>query len=146
MVVNKTIYAGAGGRGAIRSILTDYKRFANVVESKTEKILLGAAEIVLKETMPLVPYDTGALRASGRAFTRKTPKGVLAEVTFGGPDAPVAATRNAPTGIVDYAVIVHNDLEAKHAVGQALFLETGTIRSKDKIESYVRRELRKIKK
>jgi hypothetical protein len=49
--------------------------------------------------------DKGALRSTGKATTKKTSKGWQAKVSFGG---------TADDGTeVDYAVIVHNDLEPK---------------------------------
>jgi hypothetical protein len=58
-----------------------------------------------------VPVDTGALRASGFVDAPLvTATGARVDLGFGGPAAP-------------YAAIVHEDLLARHPVGQAKYLE-----------------------
>jgi hypothetical protein len=149
MAIRRTQFArGGSGRKDVRSlnnILTDYKRFVGVVESEAKRIMQTAAQMVLDETIPLTPLDTGALRSSGRAEAVETPKGVAGVVSFGGQDYPVTPTSNAPTGIVAYAIKVHEDLERHYAVGGPKYLERGGIEAKDKVEAYVLSELKKIK-
>jgi hypothetical protein len=78
---------------------------------------------VLGESQPLVPVDTGTLRASGYvgepAYERDSH--VSVEIGFGGPAAKI----NPVTGqsADSYAIFVHENLEAHHTVGQAKFLE-----------------------
>jgi len=73
--------------------------------------LYQSAEIVMTAAKELTPVDTGALRASGHVQEPKIEGGTVSvELGFGGPS-------------VDYAEIVHEDLNANHAVGQAKFLE-----------------------
>lgn len=136
-----------GGKGtrSINVMLTDYKKFVDVVETETERIMQEAAEITLSYILPLVPVQYGGLRNSGRATTVKTAKGVAALVSFGGEDAPVPPTPNAPDGIVRYAAVINYDTEAYRATGQALFLEDGTAEAKDEVDQFIMGELRGIK-
>jgi hypothetical protein len=149
MAVRRTQFAtGSSGRKSLRGIgliLTDYKRFKDKVDDEVETIMEGAANIVLENTIPLTPEATGALRSSGRAFAIRTLKGLAGVVTFGGPENPVTPTPNAPSGIVNYAVMVHEDLERQYAVGGPKYLERGGIVSKQEVDEYVLSELRKIK-
>lgn len=130
---------------SINGIITDYKAFIGVVEEECERIMQRAAEITLDHIKPYVPVETGALLESGRAQAVKTSKGVAALVSFGGPDAPVKPTKNAPTGFVDYAVVINYDTDRKGATGEPFFLETGTAEAKDEVDQYIMTELRKIK-
>lgn len=129
-------------QSSINLIITDYKRFVGVVEKDTRRILQKAADMTLDSILPLVPVETGALKESGRAFVVATPNGFAANVSFGGPDAQVTPTKNAPYGIVDYAAVQNYDLERSSS---PLFLETGAQESKDEVDAYIMSELRKIK-
>jgi hypothetical protein len=148
MAVRRTQFAkGGSGRTDVRSlnsILTDYKRFVGVVEEEAKRIMQHAAGMVLEATIPLTPKDTGALRASGKAEAVKTAKGVAGVVSFGGPDNPVAPTSNAPGGVVNYAIMIHEDLERAYRVGGPKYLERGGLEVKSKVDAYVMSELRKI--
>lgn len=130
---------------SINAILTDYKAFVGVVEDECERIMGEAAKIVLDYTLPLVPEETGALKASGKAEAVRTRKGVAAVVSFGGPDNVVEPTKNAPTGIVDYAAVVNYDIEKMHDSGEALFLEKGASAAKEDVDAFIMAELRKIR-
>lgn len=69
------------------------------------------AEIEMTESKQRVPVDTGALRASGHVQPVRDEGGTLSvTLAYGGPS-------------VDYAVTVHEDLEAFHRVGEAKYLE-----------------------
>lgn len=149
MSSRRTIFAGGStGLGRDRSInliVTDYKKFIGVVEEEAERILLVAANMVLEATLPYVPHHTGALKESGRARVIKTAKGLAAVVSFGGPDAPVTPTANAPGGVVWYAPMVHEDLQKYPLVtGEPYFLVKGGNDSKADVDAYIRSELRSI--
>jgi hypothetical protein len=76
------------------------------------KALFQEAEKVMAVSKEYVPVDTGALRSSGHV-QQPSVNGNVAEVTmsYGGPS-------------VDYAVIVHEDLNAHHPHGVSKYLET----------------------
>lgn len=74
--------------------------------------LYQEALIETKESARRTPVDTGALRASHEtAPPVYAGSNITVTITVGGPTAP-------------YALIVHEDLNAHHPVGQAKFLES----------------------
>ncbi len=87
------------------------------VPQEVKRALFEEALIETKEAMQRTPVDTGALRAS---FVTHKPEisgnDVSVQISVGGPAAP-------------YALIVHEDLEAFHPVGQAKYLESTLLES-----------------
>lgn len=143
-MARRVIYGKGNSARSLNSLTADYKRFVGVVEADTRRIMLGAAQITLNATLPLVPYETGALRESGTARAVKTRKGIAALVTFGGKENPVSPTKNAPAGIVDYATVVNYDTSLEHLVGESLFMEKGVAASREEVDQYIVREYRKL--
>lgn len=85
---------------------------AKAMPDHVAQALTEEAEIEMKEAKRRTPVDTGTLRASGRVGKPEfTGTNVSVPMTFGG-----AASA--------YALIVHEDLDAWHPVGQAKFLES----------------------
>jgi len=79
------------------------------------KFLFAEALEILARAKQLCPVDTGALRASGYVETpRRAGQRIAVLMGFGGPAAP-------------YAYKVHEDLVARHAVGEAKFLEKAAV-------------------
>ena len=74
--------------------------------------LYREAQIEMTESKKRVPVDTGALRSSG----------VVQKPVFDGKNTSVKLGYGGPS--VDYALKVHEDLEAFHKVGQAKYLES----------------------
>jgi len=73
--------------------------------------LEAEAEIEMTEAKRRTPVKTGALKSSGHVQPAQVGAGgISVKLGFGGPAAP-------------YALTVHEDLEAFHAVGEAKFLE-----------------------
>ncbi len=77
------------------------------VASGMERGLVKAGLMLQRASQQLVPLDTGALKNS--AFTRKVGSGFSTDVQVGYTQ--------------EYAVFVHENLEAHHPIGQAKFLE-----------------------
>ena len=77
-----------------------------------KKSLNRTMQEVFEESQQLVPTDTGALKESGK---------IEQYVPEAGSKPAVAITYG--NDLVDYALIVHEDLQAHHNVGQAKFLE-----------------------
>jgi hypothetical protein len=76
------------------------------------RALYQEAQIEMTEAKRRTPVDTGVLRASGFVqFPERKGRLIFITLAFGG----AAET---------YAVIVHEDLEAHHRIGQAKFLES----------------------
>lgn len=117
--------SGHGGLDTANLLLTDHRRLKNVVMETAERLMLGAAQIVLRYTIPNTPIDTGALRRSGRAITRRTSSGgVGGLVIFGNEE-------------VDYASRVHEDLSMPHRVGSAKYLEIGGLQAQNEVDQYI---------
>lgn len=77
--------------------------------------LTEEAERIMGVAKARTPVDTGALRGSGHVQAPVVALGrVGVTLAFGGAAAP-------------YAVIVHEDLTARHVVGQAKFLESAML-------------------
>ena len=93
------------------------------------KAINGVMREVFAETQELVPVDTGALLASG-VFTPADESGAtepLATISYGNED-------------VDYALIVHEDLEAVHAPPtQAKYVETPVAQNSDRLQEAIRK-------
>lgn len=91
------------------------------ISSVVEDALLDCGNDLQQKAQDLTPVDTGALRAS--AFTE-------------------AESGSNPSVIVgyteEYAIFVHENLEAHHPVGQAKFLEQPLKENADKYVKYVR--------
>ncbi len=82
------------------------------------RALYQEALVESKESQRRTPVDTGALRATHEVQKpRIEGHDVSVAIRVGGPSAP-------------YAVIVHEDLEADHKVGQAKFLESTILESR----------------
>lgn len=82
-------------------------------ESQITQAVLAEMEIELREVISRTPIDTGALRATehieGPEYTQKT----IRTAIVAGDEAEVP-----------YALIVHEDLEAFHRVGQAKYISS----------------------
>ena len=109
---------------AATECLESYNNFIKIVKDETKYILKESGDLVLKNTLPLTPVDTHALRNSGRSEVEDRAQVPRVVVSFGG-DYRVPPTSNAPSGYVDYAAKVHEDLTLYHPVGGAKFLTLG---------------------
>lgn len=96
--------------------------------------LYREGERIMAASKPLVPVDTGALRSTGYvALPKIDGSRVSLEIGYGGPaggnqqTGPFISPRSGRTVLpgqpVGYAVVVHEDLTARHTVGQAKYLE-----------------------
>lgn len=84
-----------------------FSRAGTAVQQRAlDKAMVDTATTVLNESKRIVPVDKGTLRASGRVESPKRDStGVEVEITYGG-----AASQ--------YALIVHEDPNARHKNGQ----------------------------
>ena len=85
---------------------------------------------LLRESMKLVPVDTGALRASGPLVTRSMGQGFETVMVVGYGQ--------------EYAIYVHENLNARHASGkQAKFLEEPARTGRQTMTDIIRDEMRR---
>ena len=100
--------------------LTDY--ILGVATPAIAKATYEELQDVLKDSLPLVPVDTGALRGSGYVAEPVIEDGhITDEVGYGGVATKINPKTLEPTSA--YALAVHENLEAHHTVGQAKYLE-----------------------
>ncbi len=105
----------------------NYNKFHKKCEAAISKVAKStywateeACEDIMEESLRQVPRDTNTLANSAFYDIRKAKDyGFEATLGYGG------SATNPKTGmpVMDYAVIVHEDLEAVHPVGKAKFLE-----------------------
>ena len=107
----------------------------------SKRILLEDAEEIMEISKQLCPEDTGALINS--AFVELTKDRISgAEVTYG----YKGDTINPKTGEFssEYAVKVHEDLEAYHPKGEAKFLEKAIMEYTSKFEVSLTKKLAQL--
>lgn len=110
------------------------------LESKIKSGLYQEGTQLMSQSVPLVPVDTGSLRAS--SFTSQpTISGdkISVKCGYGG----TATKINPKTGeaSTDYAVKVHEDLDVHHNTGQAKFLEVPAHALASKFNANMKRRL-----
>jgi len=98
---------------------------ALVREGAAEGLTL-AAERVRAVAVPLTPFEYGDLR-SGHTVDPATPEDL----------------ESAVVNDVSYAIYVHEDLTARHPVGQAKFLEKATLDSRAEVEQIMAAAIRR---
>lgn len=92
----------------VKEIVKRLHTVAGETAKGMEKGLVKAGAFLLRESQKIVPVDTGALKNSG--FVRKDGEGFKTDVTVG--------------YTMEYAIYVHENLDARHARGkQAKYLE-----------------------
>jgi len=97
-------------RGADNA-MRDIKKLRLFAPDEFGRALYQEGQIELKEVKRSTPVKTGALRASeGITQPQRQGRRIWVEIFAGGPS-------------VTYAFIVHEDLEAFHATGEAKYIE-----------------------
>lgn len=109
--------------------LVGYEQALAAVDFFGVRVAIAASTAALREAhfeLPLtkaqVPVRSGQLQASGRVEqypTDFTGTVAFAAIVYGGP----AGSAPGQTEDVDYALIVHEDLEAYHSHGKAKYIE-----------------------
>jgi hypothetical protein len=103
-------------------------KLTNVAKNYSEKVgkaLYIEMGIELREVVRRTPVLTGALRKTEKLIgPSQQGKSIVVLIVAGGSEAP-------------YAVVVHEDLEAFHKVGQAKYIESVLLESRGAIGSRV---------
>jgi len=95
----------------------------------TAMAMMSVGEEWMTEAKKRTPVDTGALRASGHVQgPEEIGDTMIVKLVFGGPSA-------------DYAMDVHENLDAYHRVGQAKYLESVILERKGTYVAEVKRYL-----
>lgn len=103
--------------------LEDVIRRLRAARRDIETALAGAlyreGERIMEQSKRLVPVDTGALRSTGHtALPVRDGNKITVTLGYGGPAGAAFGGRE-----VGYAIYVHENLTARHKVGQAKYLE-----------------------
>ena len=118
---------GTVGVTGVTNILKNLKKAKLRSGKELERGLVKAGLFLQRESQLVVPVDDGPLKAS--AFTRKKGSHLNTEVIVG-------YTQN-------YAIYVHEDLDAQHNPGQtAKFLERPARENKDKLRDIIAGEMK----
>lgn len=105
--------------------ITSFKNSIQVTISKvgtaTKKATIEGAKEILQNSLEEVPKLTDTLAQSAYYEIIGSSKDFSAEIGYGGNGDPV----NPSTGqkASEYAIYVHEDLEAQHPIGKAKYLE-----------------------
>ncbi len=103
----------SGGRMlGVSELKNKLKQIAAKFPDRVAAALYTEAQIEMTESKRRCPVDTGTLRASGFvARPERNGRRISVTLSYGG-------------AAKDYAIYVHENLEAHHDVGQAKFLES----------------------
>lgn len=98
--------------------------------------LYQEAEKIMSKSKKQVPVDTGALRGTGHVqLPQKLGNNIQVKLGYGGPAA-------------EYAVYVHENLNARHKVGKAKYLEDPALEHArnmgDRLQAKVERALERL--
>jgi len=115
--------------------LSEIKGFSNLARiarnapSDLAQALFEEAQIERTESMKRTPVEFGPLRASHEVLKPKiNGRDISVSIVVGGPSAP-------------YALYVHENLEAFHKVGQAKFLESTILESRNSLPARIARRI-----
>lgn len=94
-----------------KSLVFHIIRTIKIHNKRTEEIVRQTGQDVFDKSQELVPVDTGALKSTGtysfNIFEIGDNVSYVATIDYGG-ESRIGPTKNAPTGIVDYAALVHD--------------------------------------
>lgn len=114
----------------LAAVLMRFKQMQEGIVDAVDAGLYAGGNIIMSDSIPRVPVDTGNLRASGYVTL---PKDHTVEIGYGG-------------SAKSYAVPVHEKTEVRHEVGEAKYLERAAEsrekNAREAINGRVRRALR----
>ena len=133
---------------ASSGMMKSFKDFVEIVEFKAFNAMFDIGKNVYGTAIPLTPKDTGALRNSARYdVERKAKKGSEVVISYGGANYRVPPTKNAPNGIVFYAITVHENLNnVTFKVGEPQFLLKAGNRTQGENLRILAKRLREVTK
>jgi len=106
---------------------------ADRITERSAKALAKAGDEIIRVTTPKVPIDTSELR--GRSFNEGP---LLSRDTY----IQIVGYEKYDKNYLDqYAASVHEDMQARHRVGQAKYLEAGMQEASRYLLKYLQREI-----
>lgn len=109
----------------LNNVMRNLNRQIEAMPGVTQEALNAGALVILRESQRNVPVDTGNLRQSG----------TMQPLSIGMPATAVFYT-------AEYAVFVHEDMEAYHPSGESKFLEKAVRSKQGEVVEAMRREAR----
>ena len=109
-----------------KEVLANLNKFIRSRQGLTRAGLNDAALLIIQEAVPITPKDEGLLR---KKFYKK-------HLIFKG--SPAIEIGND----AEYAAVQHENLEFKHTVGEAKFLEKALVRNVGRIKDIIVRRLK----
>lgn len=126
LVIRSVEIAGLG------ALVAKLRQADERVRDEVRGVLSREAERIMTNAKLRTPVRTGALRASGQvAAPEASGTSVTVEMGFG-------------SAAVRYAIFVHENLRARHAVGEAKFLERAVDEARATLERRIADEIRAI--
>lgn len=118
----------------VNMVIAKMEKTIKAAQQGSDTAVTNLAQLVFARSQFYVPKDTTMLTKSGKVTVFSAGNKAVATITYGG-------------GIVDYAVYVHEDLEAKHqSPTSAKFLERalieGRAKGKPRFTADIRRALK----
>lgn len=106
-------------------IATIERKFGGLGKSQAGRALRSVGEVWMTEAKKRTPVDTGILRSSGHVVGPEVSgDAITVTLVFGGPAA-------------SYAIYVHENLTARHKVGQSKYLESVVLERRAKLAQEV---------
>lgn len=98
-------------------VLRNLNKEVRKIKGASEAGLRTAAEMIRTDSVINTPVRTGVLKGSAKTTSEMTARGPIAAVSYS----------------TDYAVPVHENLEANHRVGTAKFLEKAVVKNQSAV-------------
>ena len=117
------------------------KNALDSIEDQLAKSLYQEGDLLIADSQTKVPVNTGTLRSTGFVEPpTQTNKKISVKVGYGGPATKVNSRTGQAT--TEYAIRVHEDLQAKHNVGEAKFLEKPAKELESKLGEHLARRMK----
>jgi hypothetical protein len=110
----------------VQGVLDHFRAAQNLKKRQVERGLRKAGLFLLRQSLKVVPVDTGALKNSGRLHITGSGFGTIVWIEYG----------------MNYAIYVHENMSARHKPGKiAKFVETPMRENAGKISAILLKEL-----
>jgi len=106
----------------LREVMRSLDDAITDVQRATQASVYKGALFLQRQVLPRIPIDTGTLRNSAFLDSNWDPTAPMVRVGYG----------------ADYAIYVHENLKARHPVGEAKFLERALVDNAGEIRRIIR--------
>jgi hypothetical protein len=108
----------------VTGVDTVMRNLRRIVEGRHDEATVAFKQVLdedMEKARAIAPKQTGALRSTGKVTEDRSGKSYRAVLSFGGPSTVKTSSGNY---YVDYAVRVHEEVEAKRLTGEPKFLQS----------------------